>query len=271
MVLFDAIVLNTSGDTEDHAYEGLVIERNSANNITRMYIKQGYAGEKTEFVKEKDENGQEYEGEFQIGTDPYGRPVTKTGNLWTAVNLNRPDTDILYYDLDSLEVVTEKNVDGRRRLFGYDRDHKMVPISQIESDKENFDRTDTEISLFAFKGGIPYLELAGGDFTKIRYSALDKILTVGEGTLVYHLDRDGNRDSLVDPYTGMAYVKMPKGDLDKVMVWPVRVHRDEYGNVTARDKITTCRAAVIGENQDGYEEREVLEVTNHSGQEIPEK
>ena len=268
MTLFDAIVLKSSGDTEDHAYEGLVIERNAANNIARMYVRQGYAGERTEFAKEKDENGKEYEGEFQAGTDSFGNPVIKTGNLWTAVTVKRPDTDILYYDLDSLEVMVEKNADGRRMLFGYDRDHRMVPVSRIESDKENFHQTDTEYSLFAFRGGIPYLEIVGGDFAKIQYSAVDKVLTVGENTLVYHLDRDGNRDSFVDPYTGMAYVKMPDGDADKVMVWPVHVHRDEYGNVIARDKLTTSRTAVIGENKDGYEEKAVIEVINHSGQEI---
>lgn len=100
---------------------------------------------------------------------------------------------------------------------------------------------------------------------------MDKVLKVGQGTLVYHLDRNGSRDSLVDPYTGMAYVEMPGGDLDKVLVWPVKVHRDRYNNVIARDKITTCRTAVIGENEDGYEEKAVLEVINHSGQEIPMK
>ena len=43
MALFEAIALNPSGDTEDHAYNGLVIERNDTNNITRMYVKEGYA------------------------------------------------------------------------------------------------------------------------------------------------------------------------------------------------------------------------------------
>ena len=41
------------------------------------------------------------------------------------------------------------------------------------------------------------MEIVGGDFTKIQYAAVDKVLTVGENTLVYHLDRDGNRDSFV--------------------------------------------------------------------------
>lgn len=268
MALFDALVLNPSGDNQDYAFEGLAIERNSTNNITRMYVKKGYAGEKTDFVKRKDENGQEYEGEFQAGADRYGNPVIKKGNIWGAVVLERPDTDILYYDLDSLEIVASKIIDGRRIIFGYDRDHRMIPISQIESDKANFRRTDTDHSLFAFKGGMPYLELAGGDFTKIQYSSMDKTLAVGEGTLVYHLDREGNRDSLVDPYTGMAYVPMPGESSGKVMVWPVNLHRDQYGNVIARDKIITCRVATIGENQDGYEEKAVLDVVNHSGREI---
>ena len=55
------------------------------------------------------------------------------------------------------------------------------------------------------------------------------------------------------------------------MVWPVRIHKDEYGNVIARDKITTSRLATIGENEGGYEEKGFLEVINHSGREISEE
>lgn len=270
MTLFDAIAINPSGDSEDHTYNGLVIERNDTNNITRMYVKEGYAGEKVEFVKEKDENGQEITVEYQAGVDKAGESLMETGNVWSAVTLQRHDTDILYYDLDSLAVTVTENVDGREILYGYDRDYRKVPIEQIESDKQNVEKTDTEHSIFAFKGGTPYLEFVGGDFTKIHYSSKDKVLEVGEGTLVYHLDRDGNRDALVDPYTGMAYVVeiTPEGK-EQLLVWAVNIRRDEYGNVIARDKITTSRIATVGENQDGYQEDAVLDVTNNSGHEIP--
>lgn len=94
--------------------------------------------------------------------------------------------------------------------------------------------------------------------------------------MVYHLDRNGDRDAMVDPYTGMAYVLEAKTDAkgnhvaDRVLVWPVNLAEDEYGNVISRDKITTSRIATVGENQDGYNEDQMLEVTNHSGHAIPD-
>ncbi len=63
MTLFDAIPVERSGFEGDEAYNGLKIERNLTNNITRMYIEQGYAGEKVEFVR--DEAGKELEVTFR--------------------------------------------------------------------------------------------------------------------------------------------------------------------------------------------------------------
>ena len=205
MTLFDALEIKLSGDTQDHAYEGLVIERTADNNISRMYVKQGYAGNKVEFVKEKDEDGKEYVLEYPAGVDKNQNPIKAEGNIWTAETIERPDTDILYYDLDSLEVISVDNVDGKKIKYGYNKDHDKVSIDVLESDKKNHPKTDTEYSIYAFKGGIPYLEFVGGDFNEISYSAINKTITVGKGTVVYHLDRDGNRDAKVDPYTGMAY------------------------------------------------------------------
>lgn len=270
MTLFDALALTPGGDTQDHAYEGLVVERSDTNNVTRMYVKQGYAGTKTEFIKETDENGQELVTDYQAGVDKDGSPVIARGNIWSASTMERPNTDILYYDLDNLEVIVTEQVDGRNILYGYDRNYNKQSLEQIESDKHNINRTDTEHSIFAFRGSTAYLEFVGGDFTKIQYSSKDKILDVGEGTLVYHLDRDGSRDALVDPYTGMAYVvEMDADGKDTVLVWAVNIHRDEFGNITASDKITTSRIATVGENQDGYGEDVTLDVINHSNQEIP--
>ena len=272
MTLFDALALTAAGDTEDHKYEGLVIERTKSNNITRMYVKQGYAGEKVEFVKERDENGDEYEITYEAGVDKNQEPLYAAGNIWKAETIQRPDTDILYYDLDSLDIFKTRTISGSNVTYGYDKNHDEVPLSMIESDKANHTKTDTEYSIFAFKGGIPYLEFVGGDFTRIQYSRTNKILEVGAGTVIYHLDRDGNRDALVDPYTGMAYIVeiLPDGS-EKILVWAVNIHKDAYGNIIARDKITTSRIATVGENRDHYSDSGTVEVTNHSGHEITDK
>ena len=47
MALYDAIEIPPSGDTEDYSYEGVTVLRNGMGNVTRMYVKQGYAGSKT--------------------------------------------------------------------------------------------------------------------------------------------------------------------------------------------------------------------------------
>lgn len=266
MTLYDALELKPTGDTQDHAYNGLTIERNRTNNITRMYVKEGFAGEKVEFVKETDEAGNESQVTVQAGVDKNQNPIMESGAIWTAETVQRLDTDILYFDLDSLNLFTTKTIEGQSVKYGYDRKHVPVPLSSVESDKVNFDKTDSEYSIYAFKNGAAYLEFVGGDFTQIRYSANDKILEVGEDTIVYHIDRDGNRDALVDPYTGMAYVleKQPDGS-QKVLVWAVNIRRDVNGNIIARDKITTSRIATVGENKAGYSDNGTIEVTNNSG------
>lgn len=231
MALFEALELKPTGDTEDYAYEGLIIERNAANQVVRMYVKEGFAGETT---------------------------------VYTDV-VNCPDTDILYYPLDGLDVTETAMVDGQQVICGYDRGHNPVSLAQLEADRQLYDKTDAELSVYVFRKGLLYLELAGGDFTKIRYDRKNKILVLGEGTRVYHLDRDGSRDALVDPYTGMAYVRSDSG---QVLVWAVHVHRDEFGSMTSRDKRLTSRIATIQENQEQYQEKEILEVENFSGREI---
>ncbi|NBH70864.1 hypothetical protein D3Z51_02230 [Clostridiaceae bacterium] len=226
MALFESVVLEPSGDTQDHAYKGLMVIRNLANNVTRMYVKQKKGGK---------------------------------------------EQDILYYDLGNLEVTVKEKIDGRTLVMGYDRNHNKVPVGQAESEKANFERSDTEHSLFAFQAARPFLEFVGGDFTKLAYSAPDKRLMVDSKTRIYHLDRDGNRDCRIDPNTGMAYVPVPGDTGGRVMAWTVQIHKDEYGNTVARDKVTTSRPATVGENRNGYGEERVLSVTNHSGREIPEK
>ena len=290
MTLFDAIELTPSGDSEDFAYEGLTVNRSNNGNVREMFVKKGYAGRKTEMVKEVDASGREILTDYVTGVDADGMPVTEKGYVWKEGTVERPDTDILYYDLDSLSLTWTERVDGRRILFGWDKNHRKTAVEQLESDKANYGKSDREPSIYAFKGGQAYLEFVGGDLMKLSYSAADKRLKgdfagmkfinrirqwkMGDGTLIYHLDRDGNRDALVDPVTGMAYVLEPQYDeagvhaADRVLVWPVNVARDEHGNVISRDKIATSRIATVRENQDGYEdgdgESAVLEPVNQN-------
>ncbi len=253
MTLFDAILLNPTGDKEDLAYEGLVVERGDSNNVTRMYVKEGYAGERIDYVREKDADGQEYVLEYQTGVDAGQEPVKTTGNVWAAITLQRHDTDILYYDLDHLDVLESFRIGGRMVYYGYDRNHQPVSLEQLGADQANYERTDTEFSVFAFRGGVPYLEFVGGNLSKLNYSPVDKVLTVDEATKVYHLDPEGSRDALVDPYTGMAYAMEEKGERGgRVFVWPVSLRRDSHGNIISRDKLSTSRLATVGEGSVPY-------------------
>lgn len=292
LTMFDAIELKPSGDTQDHAFEGLTINRSDNGNVQEMFVKKGYAGTKVEMVKEKDENGKEILTDYVVGVDKDGKPITQKGYIWGADTVERPDTDILYYDLDSLSLTWTEKIDGRDLLYGWDKKHKKVSIQQLESDKQNQDKSDREPSIYAFSGGQAVFEFTGGDFTKLAYDPVNKMFEgdfaqlkwvsrirdwkMSEGTIVYHLDREGNRDAMVDPYTGMAYVLEPKTDedgnhvADRVLVWPVNIAKDDAGNVIARDKITTSRIATVGENKDGYHENEVIEPENPSGNPVEE-
>lgn len=293
LTLYDAIELTPSGDSEDFAFKGLTVERDPSGNVTRMLVRQGYAGEKTELVKEVDENGETILTDYVVDVAEDGTPVTAKGYVWKEGTVKRPDTEILYYGLDGLSLTWTEKIDGETMLFGWDKDHQKVSIEQLEADKADPKKTDREIAVYAFQGGKPYLEFVGGDFTKLSYNERDHALEgdfarfqwngrirdwkMGEGTLVYHLDRDGNRDALADPYTGMAYVLEAKLDedgdhaADRVLVWPVEAARDEAGNVVAMDKITTSRIAAIGEEQDGYQEEAVIEPIDQGGQGITDK
>lgn len=272
MTLFDSISLTPSGDTQDFAYEGLVIRRDDAGHVERMYVKEGYGGRKTEFLPEQDEDGRLYTASWPAGVDRFGEIIRVEGNVWDSETVMRPDTDILYYDLSGLRLEIKPETDGR----------------------------DGRYQAFAWKGASKFLEFEGGDLTQITYEEKDKILTLDAGTHVYHLGRDGARDALVDPYTGMAYVVRDfdgtNGSWDQicgrdgtgagkkqVMVWPVNIRRDEYGNVIARDKITTSRAALVGDGENAYltgswksdlgeeSHREASVVRNADGQNLNEE
>ena len=165
MTLFEGLELEPSLEGGDFTYSGLIIQRAADQSVTRMYVKKGYAGSRTEFLHKIDDDAV----------------------VWTSEKTEREDTDILYYDFDKLHM----------------------------------EKKEYQDSIVVFRGGTPYLELAGGDLTCLSYSQADKRFTgkfaklqrdrngnytFGDGTLMYHLDQEGNRDSLVDPDTGMAYV-----------------------------------------------------------------
>ena len=169
LTMFDAIELKPSGDTQDHAFEGLTINRSDNGNVQEMFVKKGYAGTKVDMVKEKDENGKEILTDYVVGVDKDGKPITQKGYIWGADTVERPDTDILYYDLDSLSLTWTEKIDGRDLLYGWDKKHKKVSIQQLESDKQNQDKSDREPSIYAFSGGQAVFEFTGGDFTKLSY------------------------------------------------------------------------------------------------------
>ncbi len=243
----------TFPDAEDKKH-GLIVERNdTTSNVTRMYVEQGYAGAKTIYKIETDAAGNPITTSTLTGYTKDGKPVYTEGYRYISETIERPDTDILFYDLDSLEVVFDETEDGVTRHYGYDFNKNRVELALLEHDKHNFETTDKEYSIYAFKGSVPVYEFVGGDFNHISYNAAGKYLKVDPETVVYHLDEDGNRDSMVDPKTGMAYVIEkavgPDGTIhDKFLVWATEVWKDSYGNVIARDKITTSRVGTIGEN-----------------------
>ncbi len=310
MTLYEGLELKPSGDKEDHGYEGLVVERSPSGNVTRMYVREGYAGTRTEFLNTREDREQTITGDLRESIDQErvdkwkkivdkrksivekavesrgedveepadvrkdneeeageivenrqetveksGKVVDNMENsvdnhqeivdgIWDAVMVERPDTDILYYDLGDLDVFTRKSVDGVVTAYGYDMNHDLVELEQLEEDRGRFTPTDRGHSVFAFKGGVPYLELTGGDFTQMGYDSEDKIFTLPQGALLYHLDREGNRDAMVDPHTGMAYVE--EGETGRLYVWPVTVTKDQSGRRIGVDKITTSRAAQSG-------------------------
>ena len=78
----------------------------------------------------------------------------------------------------------------------------------------------------------------------------DGSVRMSGGVVLYHLDADGSRDGLADPYTGMAYALADAGEAVRVLVWPVNVARDGAGRLLAQEKISTSRIATLGETAD---------------------
>ena len=224
MALYDAITISESGDSGDYGYNGVEVVRDRNNNVQSIKVLKGYAGTTVEFLR-KDSVPR------PIGQDPAGSLAGDTGSgTWTYETIDRNDTDILYYSFGNLSA-TETGTDGK--LYGYDRNGNKVLVKNQES-------------IFILKAGQPTFELTGGDLLAVKYSSIDKIFTLSSGTVMYHLDSDGNRDAYVNPTTGMAYTK----EGNKILVWPVKISRTQGGAVIAREKIKTFRIASIHADTD---------------------
>ena len=224
MTLYDAIEVKGNGDSGDVGYDGVEVMRDRNNNVQSIKVLKGFAGTSIEFIREEDEEGS-LNGEPGEGT-------------WTYRTIERGDTDILFYSLGELRV-TETGADGK--LYGYDRNGNKVLVKNQES-------------IYVLKAGQPVFELTGGDLTAVKYSAMDKCFTLSSGTILYHLDSSGNRDSYINPITGMAYTRCkgqdPAQEGSKLMVWPVNISRTKTGAVIAREKIKTWRIASINADTD---------------------
>lgn len=232
MTLYDAIEVVPNGDSEDRAYAGVNVLRDSFGNVTRMYVEKGYAGTKTIYVKDKDDAA---DPDYDFTRYAYADETEDTGTgTWTLKTVEREDSDILYYDLGGLSVLYTQ--DGK--LFGYDKNGDSK-------------KTKDGASLYAMKNGSPFLEIVCPSYENLIYSRIDRRFTaVPYGTEFYHLDLNGNRDACVEPYTGMAYVT--EEATGKMLVWPVKISKDAYGNLIAKEKIKTSRIAAI--NADSEEE-----------------
>lgn len=226
MTLYDAIEVKSNGDKEDYQFDGVNIERDRYGNVSNIHVQKGFAGTQVKFVKDKtipDSDGlNDYKHYgFDDQEDDRGE------GIWIYKTVEREDTDILFFDMGGLDVLQDES----GILYGYDREGKKI-------------RAKDGDSIYALKNGTTFFEIICPDYRRLKYSAKERVFEqVPEDTKIYHLDEDGNRDSLVNPYTGMAYVT--EEGTGKILVWPVKISRDQYGNIIAREKITTSRIATI--------------------------
>lgn len=216
LALYDAIRVRATGDTEDFAFEGVEVSRDRNGNVTEILVKEGYAGEKTEFTQE---NG-----------------------VWYARTIQRKDTPVLFYDLGELRVF-ETDSGGKR--YGYDRKGNRMRLT-----------SGTESVYIFRGGKAIFELAGGDLTETVYRPKEKAFTALGEQTVLYHLDDELCRDAQVDPYTGLAYLeKTDIGVRRKTEItyylWPVTVSRSENGEVLAMEKILTGRP---GEIQAGTEQ-----------------
>ena len=225
MRLYDAIEVKKNGDSEDRAYAGVNVVRDSFGNVTRMYVQKGYAGNRLLYVKEKEtEGGQENSYTHYTQDDVFEDQGKGT---WILKRIEREDTDILYFDLGDLDVFTTL------RGVRYTYNEKGEPVRPKDGEP-----------IYAMKNGVPFLKIISPAYGELTYSRKERRFErVPSGTRFYHLAADGSQDAEVDPYTGMAYVTEEK--TGKILVWAVQMAKDRYGNVITKDKIKTGRVATM--------------------------
>ncbi len=207
LALYDAIKVKRSGDSEDFTFTGVVVERDRNGTVKSIVVKEGYAGEQVELIKDGEGN-------------------------WNAERVKRKETPVLFYDLSNLNVL-ETGENGT--LYGYDSNGQKMKVT-----------IDTT-SIYAIRNGQAVFEITGGDFSELVYSLRDKaFINMNENTVIYHLDQNQCRDAQVDGYTGLAYVEKSSVGANgqeeiHYYLWPVTELKDEKGEVFAREKIMTGR------------------------------
>ena len=295
MALYDAVEIFRNPEVtrdgeyygEDDRFTGVTVVRDSgSNNVTSVYVNKGHAGNQTMYVLQKEDGSKiEIDSTGKVVDDNYNYQdeINDSGDgVWIAKTIEREDTPILFYSLDNLHVTSNDEytsigltntskvdeVYGAERynkanaLYGFDKDGNVVNIDQ---------KDECDFSIYAYEAGSarPVYEFVGGDFNEIRYSLPNKTIRVGKDTVMYHLDEDGNRDAMVDPQTGIAYIEEkiePQAGHDnihdvndtdstentKLFVWPVNVFYDgsgaSQGNQSGSrtfQKILTTRIATI--------------------------
>ena len=307
MTLYDAVEIfyNPAVNYDkDDKWKGVTVERDTGSgNVQMVYVNKGYAGTRIEYVLQK-------EDESKVSIDDYGTEIDDNYNyqnaindtgegVWVAKTIQREDTPILFYSFDNLHVTSndeystsesenKKKIDA---VFGSQRYNKEDSVYGFDKEGNviNADQYDNrDFSIYAFEDGEtkPVFEFCGGDYANIHYSQNEKLFRFydedgneDKNMRMYHLDEDGNRDSLVDPTTGIAYLVQSVGDRDdshdnihspnddfnsdkniKIFVWPVNTFYDGTGNADGNEKgshyfqkiITTRPATINADTADEY-------------------
>ena len=309
MTLYDAVEIfydPSAGYDMDDKWTGVTVVREpGSNNVQMVYVNKGHAGNRIEYVLQK-------EDKTKVTIDGSGTEVDDNynykdaindegGGVWIAKTIQREDTPILFYSFDNLHVTTNdeyvtngaenrKKVDevfGSQRynkedsLYGFDKEGNIINADQYDN---------RDFSIYAFEDGEtkPVFEFTGSNFRNIHYSQNDKKFRFydedrneDKEMRMYHLDEDGNRDAMVDPATGIAYltehikpledegshdnIHHPNDDFIsdndvKFFVWPVNTFYDGTGNADDNSKgshyfqkiITTRPATIDADTENEY-------------------
>jgi len=309
MTLYDAVEIfydPSAGYDMDDKWAGVTVVREpGSNNVQMVYVNKGHAGNRIEYVLQKeDESKVTVDGTGTVVNDNYNYEDAindEGGGVWIAKAIQREDTPILFYSFDNLHVTSNdeyvaNGVENRRKVdqvFGARRYNKEESLYAFDKEGNviNADQYDNrDFSVYAFEDGEtkPVFEFTGSDFRNIHYSQNDKKFRFydedrneDKKMRMYHLDEDGNRDAMVDPATGIAYlvehikplesedshdnIHHPNDDFIsdkdiKVFVWPVNTFYDGTGNADDNSKgshyfqkiITTRPATINADTEEEY-------------------